>query len=50
VGVALGSFLSGSLAHFLSQAELRLVFAVVLTWMGFRNIRAALKLRATQAS
>jgi uncharacterized protein len=50
LGVALGSFLSGSLAHFLSQAELRLVFAVVLTWMGVRNIRAALKLRASLAS
>jgi uncharacterized membrane protein YfcA len=50
VGVILGSFLSGSLAHFLSQGELRLVFAGVLTWMGIRNIRAALKLKAAPAS
>jgi uncharacterized membrane protein YfcA len=50
VGVILGSFLSGNLAHFLSQGELRLVFTGVLTWMGVRNIRGALKLKAAPAS
>jgi uncharacterized membrane protein YfcA len=49
MGIVVGSFLGGSCAHLLSQAELRLVFAAVLIWMGIRDIRAALRLKATLA-
>jgi uncharacterized membrane protein YfcA len=40
-----GSFLGGSAAHLLSQAELRMVFAAVLIWMGVRDIRTALRMK-----
>jgi uncharacterized membrane protein YfcA len=46
LGIIAGSFLGGSLAHFLSQAALRLVFAAVLVWMGIKDIRKALKMKA----
>ncbi len=36
----------GSLAHLLSQAHLRLVFAMVLIWLGLRDIRGAAPKRA----
>jgi uncharacterized membrane protein YfcA len=45
IGIFVGSFLGGSLAHFLSQVELRLVFAAVLIWMGIRDIRKALRMK-----
>ncbi len=48
IGIMVGSFLGGSLAHFLSQAELRLVFAAVLIWMGIRDIRKALRMKVVQ--
>ncbi len=51
-GVFIGTFCGGSLAHLLSEANLRLIFAAVLIWLGIRDIRgAALKrlLAQTQA-
>ena len=39
-GIILGTFLGGSLAHGLSDASLRLVFAVVLIGLGVRDIRS----------
>lgn len=45
LGIIVGSFLGGSLANFLSEAALRLVFAVVLIWMGLRDIRKALSMK-----
>jgi uncharacterized membrane protein YfcA len=45
LGIIVGSFLGGSAAHLLSQAELRLVFASVLIWMGVRDIRTALRMK-----
>jgi uncharacterized membrane protein YfcA len=41
LGIFVGSFGGGSLAHLLSEANLRLVFAAVLSWLGIRDIRAA---------
>ena len=45
-GIILGTFLGGSLAHLLSEANLRLVFAAVIIWLGSRDIRGAKKLKA----
>ncbi len=42
-GILLGTYLGGSLAHLLSEADLRLIFAAVLIWMGIRDIRGAAK-------
>jgi len=39
-GILIGTFLGGTLAHVLSDATLRLVFAVVLIWTGVRYFRA----------
>jgi uncharacterized membrane protein YfcA len=44
-GIMLGTFLGGSLAHLLTEAHLRLVFAAVLVWLGIRDIRGAAKKR-----
>ena len=50
VGIVLGTYLGGSLAHLLSEANLRLVFAAVLIWLGLRDLRSAARLRAAVAS
>ncbi|MDD5641423.1 MAG: sulfite exporter TauE/SafE family protein [Syntrophales bacterium] len=49
-GIMIGAYGGASLAHFLPEATLRLIFAVVLIWMGIRDIRSAGKLRAALAS
>ncbi|TFU27106.1 sulfite exporter TauE/SafE family protein [Thermus tengchongensis] len=38
-GVFLGTFLGGATAHFLPEATLRFVFAAVLLWTAWRNLR-----------
>jgi len=38
-GILIGTYLGGTLAHFLSDAALRLVFAAVLIWTGVRYRR-----------
>lgn len=45
-GIIVGTFLGGNLAHLLSEANLRLVFAAVLIWLGIRDIRSATKKKA----
>jgi len=45
-GIIVGTFLGGNLAHLLSEANLRLVFAGVLIWLGIRDIRSAMKKKA----
>lgn len=45
-GIIVGTFLGANLAHLLSEANLRLVFAAVLIWLGLRDIRTALKKKA----
>ncbi|MHB8068967.1 MAG: sulfite exporter TauE/SafE family protein [Desulfobaccales bacterium] len=49
-GITVGTYLGGSLAHLLSEADLRLVFAGMLILMGLRDIRGAAKKRAALAS
>ena len=44
-GVFIGTFCGGSLAHLLSEANLRLIFAAVLIWLGLRDIRGAYRKR-----
>lgn len=44
-GVFIGTFFGGTLAHLLSEAALRLVFAAVIIWLGIRDIRAASRKR-----
>jgi uncharacterized membrane protein YfcA len=44
-GIFLGTYCGGSVAHLLSEASLRLVFAGVLIWLGIRDIRAAARKR-----
>jgi uncharacterized membrane protein YfcA len=43
-GIMIGTYLGGSLAHLLSEAHLRLIFAAVLIWLGIRDIRGAAKM------
>jgi uncharacterized membrane protein YfcA len=50
LGIIAGAFLGGSLANFLSEAALRLVFASVLIWMGIRDIRQALRMKVALAA
>ncbi len=50
-GVFIGTYFGGSLAHLLTEANLRLIFAAVLIWLGIRDIRAAARKRTqTQAA
>ncbi|MFI5330069.1 MAG: sulfite exporter TauE/SafE family protein [Desulfobaccales bacterium] len=49
-GIIIGTFCGGSVAHLLSEATLRLVFAVMLIWLGLRDIRGAAKKRALLAA
>jgi uncharacterized membrane protein YfcA len=50
LGILIGTYAGSNLAHLLTEANLRLVFAVVLIWQGIRDIRGALKLRASLTS
>jgi len=45
LGIIIGTYAGGTLAHWLSEAALRVIFAVVLTWQGIRDIRKSLPLR-----
>jgi uncharacterized membrane protein YfcA len=45
VGIIIGTFAGGTLAQWLSQATLRVIFAVVLIWLGLRDIRKSMRLR-----
>jgi uncharacterized membrane protein YfcA len=45
-GIIIGAYAGGNLAHLLAEANLRLIFAGVLIWLGLRYIRKARKLRA----
>jgi hypothetical protein len=49
-GIVLGTYLGGTLAHLLSEANLRLLFAAVLIWLGIRDIGAAARLRVAAQS
>ncbi len=49
-GILVGTFLGSELAHMLSEAHLRLIFAAVLIWLGSRDISKAYRLRAGLAS
>lgn len=41
LGIILGTYLGGTLAHYLAEGSLRGIFAVVLIWLGLRDIRKA---------
>jgi uncharacterized protein len=45
-GIIVGTFFGANLAHLLSEASLRLVFAIVLIWLGIRDTRGAMKKKA----
>ena len=49
LGIIIGTYCGGSLAHLLTEANLRLVFAAVLIWLGIRDIRGAAKKRLALA-
>ncbi len=38
-GILVGTYLGGTLAHFLSETALRIIFAAVLIWTGLRFLR-----------
>ncbi len=46
IGIIIGTYGGGTLAHLLSEAHLRLVFAVMLIWLGIRDLRGAAQKRA----
>ena len=45
VGIIVGAFGGGTLAQWLSDATLRVIFAVVLIWLGLRDIKKSRQLR-----
>jgi hypothetical protein len=45
LGIILGTYLGGTLAHMLSEAALRFIFAAVLIWLGIRDIRKSAQIR-----
>ncbi len=45
VGIIIGTFGGGTLAQWLSEATLRVIFAAVLIWLGLRDIRKSMHLR-----
>ena len=45
-GILIGAYGGATLAHFLPEGTLRLIFAVVLIWMGIRDILSSRKLKA----
>ena len=50
LGIVIGTYCGGTLAHLLSEAHLRLIFAAVLIWLGIRDIRGAAKKRLLAAA
>jgi len=40
-GILIGTFAGGSLAHYLAEATLKVIFAAILIWTGLRTIRMA---------
>jgi uncharacterized membrane protein YfcA len=40
-GILTGTFIGGSLAHFIPEDTLRIIFAAVLVWTGIRYLRAS---------
>lgn len=48
-GILIGTYFGGTLAHLLSEANLRLIFAGVLIWLGIRDIRKALRMKVALA-
>ena len=45
LGIILGTYLGGTLAHMLSEAALRFIFAAVLIWLGIRDMRKSAKIQ-----
>ncbi|MFA4902639.1 MAG: sulfite exporter TauE/SafE family protein [Desulfobaccales bacterium] len=45
-GILVGTFCGGTLAHLMTEANLRLIFAAVLIWLGIRDIKKALQIKA----
>lgn len=46
MGIIVGTYGGGTLAHMLDEATLRVIFAAMLTWLGVRDIRKAAALRS----
>jgi hypothetical protein len=44
-GIMIGTYCGGSLAHLLTEANLRLIFAAVLIWLGIRDIRGSHRIK-----
>ena len=44
-GIIIGTFGGGMLAQWLSDAVLRVIFAAVLIWLGWRDIKKSRQLR-----
>lgn len=47
-GIFLGTYLGGNLAHLLSEAALRLIFAAVLIYLGLRDIRKSIAMKGKE--
>jgi uncharacterized membrane protein YfcA len=45
LGILIGTFLGGTLAHQLNDASLRTIFAIILIWQGMRDINNSIKLQ-----
>lgn len=40
-GVLVGTWLGGAMAHLVPERELRILFSLVILWVGFRDVRAS---------
>jgi uncharacterized membrane protein YfcA len=49
VGIIAGTYAGATLAHWLSESTLRVIFAAILIWLGARDIRKSLKLQRALA-
>ncbi len=49
-GILLGTYLGGTLAHVLSEAVLRIIFAAVLIWTGLRYLKSKMPEKKLEAA
>jgi hypothetical protein len=49
LGIIVGTYVGATLAHWLSEAALRVIFAAMLTWLGIRDIRKSRSMRQARS-
>ncbi len=49
LGIIVGTYAGGTLAHWLSEPALRVIFATMLTWLGLRDLRKSFSMRRARS-